>query len=133
MSEPTLPPPPPPSYNPPPPPTGPTGTGPVSQNRTVMLVLSYLGILAVIPFVAEKEDREVQWHAKNGLLLFALDIAVLIIITVLSNIPVLGCAMIPLLFLLPVALLVLHVIGIVKALNGERFIIPGVSQYVDRF
>jgi uncharacterized membrane protein len=98
-----------------------------------MLVLSYLGILAVIPFVAEKEDREVQWHAKNGLLLLALDVAVILVLTVLSNIPVLGCAMLPLLFLLPLGLMVLHVVGIVKALNGERFIIPGVSQYVDRF
>ncbi|HEX2641894.1 MAG TPA: hypothetical protein VHU81_02800 [Thermoanaerobaculia bacterium] len=133
MSEPTLPPPPPPSYTPPPPPTGPSTGGPVSSNRTLMLVLSYLGILAVIPFVAEKEDREVQWHAKNGLLLLALDVAVILVITVLSHIPVLGCAMLPLLFLLPLGLAVLHIVGIVKALNGDRFIIPGVSQYVDRF
>src|SRR5687768_9624613 len=79
MSEPTVPPPP--SYNPPPPPPpssgGPTGTGGyVSPNRNLMIVLSYLGILAVIPLVAEKEDREVQWHAKHGLVLLAAEIVI---------------------------------------------------------
>ena len=45
MSEP-LPPPPPPSYAPPPPPAAGGGS-----NKTPMLVLSYLGLLAIIPFV----------------------------------------------------------------------------------
>ena len=38
-----------------------------SSNRTVMLILSYLGILALVPLLVEKDDPEVQWHAKHGL------------------------------------------------------------------
>ena len=64
MSEP-LPPPPPPSYAPPPPPPA----GGASSNKTLMLVLSYLGLLAIIPYVVEKDDKEVQWHAKHGIVL----------------------------------------------------------------
>ncbi len=45
---------------PPPPPPAPVA----SSNRSVMLVLSYLGILALIPLITEKNDREVQWHAQ---------------------------------------------------------------------
>ena len=54
MSEPTVPPPP--SYTPPPPPPPPSsagGPGYESPNRTIMIVLAYLGILAVIPRVVE--------------------------------------------------------------------------------
>ena len=52
-----------------PPPAAPPPSG-VSPNRQVMIVLSYIGLLALIPLLSEKEDREVQWHAKHGLVLF---------------------------------------------------------------
>jgi uncharacterized membrane protein len=32
-----------------------------------------------------------------------------------------------------VAVIVVHIICIVKGLNGERFMVPGISQYADRF
>ena len=41
----------------------------VSSNRGVMIVLSYLWILALVPLLTEKEDQEVRWHAKNGIVL----------------------------------------------------------------
>src|SRR5512140_2684768 len=57
-----------PSVSPPPPPPGPPPVPPVQRN-TPMLVLSYLGLLALIPLIVLKDDREVQWHAKHGLVL----------------------------------------------------------------
>jgi hypothetical protein len=43
--------------------------GAPSSNRSVMIVVSYLWLLALIPLIVEKNDREVQWHAKHGLVL----------------------------------------------------------------
>ena len=43
--------------------------GSVSSNRNVMIVLSYLWLLALVPLLTEKDDKEVQWHAKHGLVL----------------------------------------------------------------
>ncbi|MBV9497217.1 MAG: hypothetical protein JOZ54_23480, partial [Acidobacteria bacterium] len=60
------------SYPPPPPPVG----GAPSSDRTIMLVLSYLGILSLIPFFMKKDDAEVQWHAKNGVALFGAEVVV---------------------------------------------------------
>ncbi|MFY9824846.1 MAG: hypothetical protein WAM82_25935 [Thermoanaerobaculia bacterium] len=135
MSDPNVPPPP--SYTPPPPPPGATPPGGVSQNRGIMLVLAYLGLLAIIPLVVEKNDPEVQWHAKHGLVLTVLDfvvcIVVFIILAIVGHIPVLGCFTWLLWPLLLLGILVLHVICIVKATKGERFIIPGVSEYANRF
>lgn len=138
MSEPTVPPPP--SYNPPPPPPpssgGPAGTGYVSPNRTIMIVLAYLGILAVIPLVAEKEDREVQWHAKHGLVLLAAEIIISIIISVIGGMISFadaGCSGCMASSLFWVVVMVVHILAIVKGVNGQRLIIPGLSDFANRF
>lgn len=138
MSEPTVPPPP--SYTPPPPPPpssgGPAGPGIVSPNRSIMIVLSYLGILAVIPLVAEKEDKEVQWHAKHGLVLLVAEIIIAVVIGIIDGMISLGtgcffgCGLSAIFWLV---VLVVHIIAIVKGLNGQRLIIPGLSDFANRF
>jgi uncharacterized membrane protein len=116
---------------PPPPPSAPAGGQ--SPNRSLMIVLSYLGILAIIPLVAEKDDKEVQWHAKHGLVLLVAEVIVFVAISILSLIPYLGCVTAILFPIVGLGLLVLHILCIVKGVGGERFLIPGVSQYADRF
>ncbi|MCB1057827.1 MAG: hypothetical protein KDD11_20190 [Acidobacteria bacterium] len=138
------PPPEPPSDLPPPPepPPGPAAGAPPpppqASTNTLMLVLAYLGPLALVPFLLEKEDREVQWHAKHGLVLLAAEIVLwiglIIVETIASSIlGVLGCAFALINLGLALAILVLHIACIVKAVNGQRLIIPQVSQYADRF
>jgi uncharacterized membrane protein len=132
MSEPYVPPPP--SYTPPPPPPGVTPPGGVSQNRTIMLVLAYLGPLAVVPLVVEKNDAEVQWHAKHGLVLFVAEIILFFVVGILHFIPFLGWILGCLMFaVLPLAIFILHVFCIYKAVNGQRVLIPGLSEFADRF
>jgi uncharacterized membrane protein len=137
------PPEPPPAQPPPPPPPAeeapgpPPSGGPVSDNRAVWIVLSYLGLLALIPLLVERDDREVQWHAKHGLVLLVAEIAVIvglqIVVFVISAISGgLGCLAGLLLPVLLLAILVLHVVCIVKGLNGERFTISGLSDFADR-
>ena len=135
MSEPGVPAPP--SYTPPPPPAGPSGSA-VSPNRSLMIVLSYIWILFIVPFITEKEDREVQWHARHGLVITIAEIifwiAFTIIQRVLGHIIGLGCitgCLGP--FIFWAAFLALRVLCIMKGINGQRFIIPGISQYADRF
>lgn len=110
----------------------------VSSNRNVMIVLSYLWVLAIIPLLVEKEDKEVQWHAKHGIVLLVAEIVLWILITIV-NVAVstmfapLGCVVTLLSFALWIAILVVHVMAIIKGINGSRFIIPGVSEYANRF
>ena len=63
---------PPPPAPPAPPVAPPQPPPPAGQRNTGMLVLSYLGLLALIPLVVEKNDKDVQWHAKHGLVLTGL-------------------------------------------------------------
>lgn len=137
MSEPSVPPPP--SYTPPPPPPPggiPPTPGSASPNRGIMIVLSYLWLLALIPLLVEKDDREVQWHAKNGLLLTGAEVVIGILLSIFTSMVAfldLGCTGCVLHSALFVVILVVHIMAIVKGVNGQRLIIPGLSQYADRF
>ena len=128
MSEPSLPPPP--SNMPPPPPAAPSGGG---ENRTLMLVLSYLGPLAFVPFLVEKDDKEVQWHAKHGIVLFVGWVIIWAVLMVLGQLGPLGCLVALVIPIVGLASLIVTILCIIKATSGQRFLIPGISQYADRF
>lgn len=114
------------SYTPPP-------SSPQDSERTVMLVLAYLGLLALIPLLTRKDDREVQWHAKNGLVIFVAEIVVVIVLSVIGNVPGMGCLNSILMCILPLGFLAIAIFGIVKATQGQRFRIPFVSDFADKF
>lgn len=142
MSEippPTVPPatPPPPgggSYTPPPPPP-PGGMSP-SSDRTLMIVLSYLGLLALIPYLTKKEDPEIHWHAKNGVGLLILDVVLSVGLMIISwvlpsNLGV-GCISTVISCVLPIALLALHVYCIIQAVGGKKPRIPVVTDFAEK-
>jgi uncharacterized membrane protein len=99
-----------------------------------MLVLSYLGILALIPLIMKKDDRDVQWHAKNGLMLTVAFIVISILWSILNNfMPAsIGCALSFVGCAIWIGWLALSIMGIMKALKGERFRIPVVSDMADK-
>ena len=135
---PAAPPPPPPSAPPPPPPASSAGGGKQSENRTVFIALSYLWILALIPFLIEKEDQEVRWHAKHGLVLVGAEFVLWTVLGtlygILSYIFVpLGCLIGAVMGILWIAAVVFHIMCIVKGVNGQRLTVPHVSEYADRF
>ena len=110
----------------------PTADAPESTNRGLMIILSYLWILALIPLLVEKGDKEIQWHAKNGLVLTIAEVILQLLVNAIT-VTGIGCVFaifIPLIFL---GFAVIRVIAIFKGLNGERFIVPGLSQYADKF
>jgi uncharacterized membrane protein len=124
-----------------PPPPPPPGAGSAPSDKTAMLVLSYLGLLALVPLLVEKEDKNVLWHAKNGLVIFAAFVIALIVLwivtMVLGFVPGLGCLFSIVSFVAGfgvwIGYIVLIIIAIMKAVKGERLIVPGVSEYADRF
>lgn len=147
MSEippPTIPPatPPPPgggSYTPPPPPPPPGGgygTGPSgSSDRTLMIVLSYLGLLALIPYLTKKDDPEIHWHAKNGVGLLILDVVVMVIWWIIGfalGDTVVGCGAGMIGCVIYLALFVLHIYCIVVAVGGKRPNIPVVTDFAQK-
>lgn len=116
----------------------PISSGTPSSNRGVMIVLSYLWLLALVPLLVEKNDSEVQWHAKHGLVLTVAEVIIWIAFTIITSImsailAPLGCLTALLIPVIYLAFLILHVMAIIKGINGGRLIIPGVSEYANRF
>ena len=109
----------------------------MSENRaqpTLMLVLSYLAFLGFIPLITGKRDREVRWHAANGLLLLGAVAAILIVATIIGVlVPPLSCVYPIVMFLVLILYSIIAILAVVKALNGERLIVPVISRYADRF
>jgi uncharacterized membrane protein len=108
----------------PPPPPLPQSTD------NLMLVLSYLGALALIPLLLERENREIQWHAKQGIVLVVLWLGASFPLTFVGVVFFPFAILNVLLFL---AFTAISIVAIVKALNGERLVLPGISALANRF
>lgn len=107
-------------------------------NRGVMIVLAYLWLLALVPLLLDKEDPEVQWHAKHGIVLMVAELVLIfgyIMMTSIVSLATLGlgCALSLLLVFAWVGILGLHLAAILKGVNGERLLIPHISEYTNRF
>jgi uncharacterized membrane protein len=95
-----------------------------------MLILAYLGPLALIPLLTEKNDREAQWHAKNGLVFTAAFVVLWVAISILGSLTFIFWFLYPVLSLVG---LVVVVLAIARAVQGRRLVIPGLSEYADKF
>lgn len=141
---PSAPPPPPPgggSYSPPPPPPPPGSGAPPpggSSDRTLMLALSYIYFLGIVPLIVKKDDREVKWHAMNGLLLFAAYVVVSIVWWLLQMfiLDSVGCGLGMIVTLIScgisIGYIVIFIMAIMKAIRGERMRFPVISDMADK-
>ena len=114
-----LPPPLPPTETPPP---SPPARGPSEEK--VLLVLCYLGLLALVPYLVVRDVELVRFHARQGVALGLLGIgcAGLALVPYLGFIGHLGLA----------GVLVLSIVGIVKALDGAAWRAPVAADVADR-
>jgi uncharacterized membrane protein len=96
-----------------------------------MLILSYLWPLALVPYLLEKDDQEVQWHAKNGLVMTAAEIVLWVVLGVVMTVlsaSCIGCLFFWVPLVAGLGLLGLHVYCIHQALNGKRFEFQQLSE-----
>lgn len=107
------------------------GASVVREQDKIMLILSYLGIFALIPWLTVNDSDYVRWHAKNGFVLgVGGSVALMILGMILMVIPIVGgllsCVLWP-------GLLVIDLIAMIKSLRGERWRIPVVSDLSEKF
>ena len=101
--------------------------------RRAMLVLSYLAFLGIVPLLFARDDPEVRWHARNGLFLFGAVAAITLFATVVGTLlPALGCLYATLMFFVLALYAFIAILAVVKALDGQRLLVPGISRYAGR-
>ncbi|HEY6146812.1 MAG TPA: hypothetical protein VIZ69_03910 [Thermoanaerobaculia bacterium] len=97
------------------------------------LVLSYLPLLGVVPLFFGESTRELRWHARNGILLFAAFVAILGAGTGAALLfPSLSCIYGIAVFVLAIVYAIVLVLAISMALQGQRLVVRGLSRYADR-
>ena len=97
------------------------------EGHTGMAVLSYFGILVLIPIFAGRDSRYVKFHANQGLLLMIASIVLNVLSTVLGllHLGLIGS----LVGFLHLPLFVFSIMGIVNAIKGRAKELPVVGHY----
>ena len=92
------------------------------SNDKVMGILSYIGILALIPYFIKDQSTFVRYHAVRGLNLFLLELIAGVATSIIALIlPGLGSL---LGWIVSVAGLVFSIIGIINVVNAEQKDLP---------
>lgn len=133
-------PPPPGAGAPPPPPVGqssssappPPSTASGSSNTGVALI-SYLGLLVIIPLVTEyKNDQFVKFHIKQGLTLSIAAVIFGFASLFIGFIPVIGFVWFFVSWLIWLGFFVLMILGIINAAGGKMKELPIIGGYANR-
>ena len=96
------------------------------EEKDLTAVLSYLGILFLVPLLARKDNAFAQFHAKQGLVLFIAEVATMMI----AWIPFIGWFVG---FIAWIIWIVLSIIGIMNVLGGKQVPLPIIGKLAQKF
>lgn len=89
-----------------------------SGEEKIWAAASYLWILSIIVLIARKKNDYVRFHANQGALLFVLSLFVWF--------PIVG-------WVLGIIVAIFAILGIIKALNGEKWSLPVLGRHAEKF
>ena len=96
-----------------------------NQSENVYAILSYLWILCLIPILMKKDDEFVRFHARQGLMLFIVEVG----FGIIGIIPLLGW----LVYILGILVCgIISLIGIVQVLMGNKWKIPVIGDWAEK-
>ena len=95
-----------------------TSANPDVETNKNIAALSYIWILCLVPLLGKKDSEFAQFHAKQGLILFIIEL----IASLFVWFPFFGQ-------LLMLVLIIISVMGIVKTYNGEWWKIPFIFEW----
>ena len=108
----------------------------LDEEDKVMLVFSYLWVLALVPFMVTRKDY-VRWHAKQGLILCGVAcvafLGVIFVGAILATLTKVFAWLFAFVLLNLVLLyMALAIVCMIKAMRGERWAIPFLGDLVER-
>lgn len=97
-------------------------------DRNIACALTYVGawVTGLIFLLSEKSDKTVRFHAMQSIIFFG---GINIIQIVLGRIPLIGWSIMPLLGLLA---FVVWIICIIKAYQGDKFMLPVIGEIAEK-
>jgi len=104
--------------------SGPSANQDIEDNK-VIAAIGYLFILCLVPLLLRKDSKFAQFHGKQGLVL----VVAWFIVWIIGWVPFIGWLIG---FFGSIALLVIALLGIYKALQGEFWEIPYLGKYTEK-
>lgn len=104
-----------------------------AENRGFLIALAYLGPFALVPLVIAGGDGEARWHARQGLALFAVWLAICLAVELVVRAAAFGYLA---MFVYPVvglAAAAIHGFCLLQGLRGRRVSVPAIHRLADRF
>jgi uncharacterized membrane protein len=111
-----------------------------SKNEKILWgILSYLGILCLLPLLLKKDDSFIQFHAKQGLIMLivgaiiwvvSIPMALLMIIPAIG--PIINILWMIILFIIGIPLFILWVIAIIKVIQLETWKMPVIGGFAEK-
>ena len=98
---------------------------PQIQDARFFAAMGYFNLLCFVPLILKKDNKFAQFHGKQGLVLFILEIAA----SILKVIPALGGLVFTVAF---VVFGILSVVGVMKVLMGEYWEMPVIYEISNR-
>ncbi len=91
------------------------------EDKTIA-VLSYLGILFLVPLLVERKNKFAQYHAKQGLALFLAEVATMVV----GWVPFIGWLIA---FVAWIPWVILSVMGIINVINRREKPLPIIGKF----
>jgi len=95
------------------------------QDNKVLAIIGYLGILCLIPLLLKKDSQFAQFHGKQGTIL----LIGWVVMNVVMVVPILGWLVG---FVGNIVCLVLMIVGMVNASQGQMKELPWIGQYAGK-
>lgn len=96
----------------------------IEENK-FMALLSYLGILVLIPLLTKKDSPYTKFHVKQGIVL----LIAWVVLALVSWIPVLGWIIGIIGFFV---LVVFFIMGVINSLSGQAKPLPLIGQFAEK-
>jgi len=96
------------------------------ESNTAISILSYIGILSLIPYFVAKDSKFAMFNAKQGINLFILEVLAMLVVNIIGLIAPWWFvrAIIYVVYLLSV---LLSLVGVINVLNGKAKELPFVG------
>lgn len=103
-----------------------TGNSKIQLTKdNIYAVLAYIWVLCLIPVLTKKDDPFIKFHARQGLMLFIIEIA----LGIVGIIPLLGVIVSQIGYLV---CLVVAVMAIIQVLKGKEWKIPYIGEWAEK-
>ena len=108
------------------------------NDPTISIVLSYLWLLSLVPLLTEKSDEDVRWHARHGFVMMVAEVAFWIAFAIFTEMLAVGTLGFDVIVaatgsVIGMVFLIVHGTAIYKGVNGQRLILPVISEFANRF